>query len=139
MEANRLILDTSAYSLFMMGNRDVSGLLQSAEEVLFTPIVLGELLAGFAMGNREDRNRALLDDFLDTPRVSVLPVDGETSERYSTIVSHLRTQGTPIPTNDLWIAASAMQYGLKVLTADNHFLKVTQVLTILVKDRPVPG
>ncbi len=137
MEANRLILDTSAYSLFMMGNQDVKKLLQSADEIVLTPIILGELMAGFAMGNEEKKNRALLDEFLDSSRVTVLHIDEETSERYSVIVFHLRVQGTPIPTNDLWIAASAMQHGLKVLTSDSHFLKVPQILTLLIKDRPV--
>jgi len=134
METNRLILDTSAYSLFMMGNLQIKEALQSAEEVFLTPIILGELLAGFVMGNKEKKNRALLDDFLDSSRVTVLHIDEETSERYSAIVFHLRAQGTPIPTNDLWIAASAMQHGLKVLTSDSHFLKVPQILTLLIEN-----
>jgi len=137
METNRLILDTSAYSLFMMGNLQIKEALQSAEEIVLTPIILGELMAGFAMGNKEKKNRALLDEFLDSSRVNVLHIDEETSERYSAIVSHLRAQGTPIPTNDLWIAASAMQHGLKVITSDNHFLKVPQILTLLIEDRPL--
>ena len=56
-------------------------------------------------------------------------IDEETLERYGVITSHLRKQGTPIPTNDLWIAASAMQYGFKVLTTDKHYLKVSQIIT----------
>jgi len=121
----------------MMGNLEIKEALQIAEEVFLTPIILGELMAGFAMGNKEKKNRALLDEFLDSSRVNVLHIDEETSERYSVIVFHLRVQGTPIPTNDLWIAASAMQHGLKVLTSDSHFLRIPQILTLFIKDRSV--
>ncbi|MEW6616207.1 MAG: PIN domain-containing protein [Thermodesulfobacteriota bacterium] len=58
-----------------------------------------------------------------------MAIDEETSERYAVIVNHLRKEGTPIPTNDLWISASAMQHGLKVVTTDNHYLKVLQIIT----------
>ena len=75
----------------------------------------------------------MLVEFLSTPRVNVYSLDGETSERYAAVWLHLRQQGTPVPTNDLWIAASAMQHGLAVLTADSHFLKIPQVLTRIIE------
>ena len=67
--------------------------------------------------------------FLSSQRIKVIGLDEETSERYAIIINHLRERGTPVPTNDLWIAASAMQYGLKVITADRHFLRIPQILT----------
>ena len=91
-------------------------------------MVLGELLAGFLMGRNEKRNRDILEDFLSSPRVTIVEIDEETSERYALIVQSLRMKGTPIPTNDLWIAASAMQHGLRVLTTDKHYLKVPQII-----------
>ena len=128
----KVLLDTSGYSALFRGDEHVKAILQEAGEVALTPVILGELLAGFSGGRFETRNRDLLKEFLATPRVRVYPIDGETSERYAAVWLHLRQQGTPIPTNDLWIAASAMQHGLKVLTADRHFLKIPQVLTRII-------
>ena len=130
----KVLLDTSAYSALFRGEEQVKYILQEVEEVSLTPVILGELLAGFTGGRFEARNRELLKEFLETPRVRVYPIDGETSERYAAVWLHLREQGTPIPTNDLWIAASAMQHGLSVLTADRHFLKIPQVLTKIIED-----
>ncbi len=124
----KILLDTSAYSALFRGDDQVKSILQEAEEISMTPVILGELLSGFSGGRFEFRNRQLLREFLATPRVRVHSLDGDTSERYAAIWLHLRRDGTPIPTNDLWIAASAMQHGLTVLTADRHFLKVPQVL-----------
>jgi len=123
------MIDTSAYAAFLRGHPDIKSSLQQAEEISLNPVVLGELLAGFMMGRSERRNRSILKDFLSSPRVTVLEIDEETSERYAAICQHLRRKGTPIPTNDLWIAASAMQYGLKVLTTDKHYLEVPQIIT----------
>jgi len=130
----RVLLDTSAYSSLFRGDERMKRTLQEVEETALTPVILGELLAGFTGGRFEARNRELLKEFLETPRVRVYPIDGETSERYAAVWLHLREQGTPIPTNDLWIAASAMQHGLSVLTADRHFLKIPQVLTRIIED-----
>ena len=125
---NRVLLDTSAYSALMRGDERVLQVLREAEEVCVTPVILGELMAGFLAGGKRKANETLLKEFLDSPRARVLPLDEGTSERYAVIVQSLRKAGTPIPTNDLWIAASAMQHGLKVLTTDAHFQKVQQIV-----------
>ena len=80
------------------------------------------------MGKYENKNRNILNDFLLSPRVDILNIDGDTSERYAAILKFLCEKGMPIPTNDIWIAATAMQFGLKVLTLDKHFLKLPQIL-----------
>ncbi len=129
MEKRKVMMDTSAYAAFLGGNPGVKGAVQQADEIVFNPVVLGELKAGFLMGRNGKRNRAILKDFLGSPRVTIAEVDEETSERYAVIVQSLRMKGTPIPTNDLWIAASAMQHGLKVLTTDKHYLEVAQIIT----------
>jgi len=102
-------------------------LVQRADAISLNPVVLGELLAGFRRGGRARRNRALLDELLDSPRVAVAPIDEETSSFYAEVHSALRRAGTPIPTNDVWIAASAMQHGLRLVTTDRHFERVGQV------------
>lgn len=129
MEKSRMMLDTSAYSAFLKGNPEIKLTIQQADEIFLSPIIIGELLAGFAMGKSEKKNRSILQEFLSSPRVKVVDIDEDTSERYAVIIDYLRKQGTPIPTNDIWIAASAMQHGLKVLTTDNHYHKVSQIIT----------
>lgn len=129
MEKYKVMMDASAYAAFLRGSPEVKEAVQQADEIVFNPVVLGELIAGFLMGRNERKNRAILKDFLSFPRVIVAEIDEETSERYAVIVQSLRMKGTPIPTNDLWIAASAMQHGLKVLTTDKHYLKVPQIIT----------
>lgn len=123
----RICLDTSAYSAFKRGHHGVVEALARAERIALPPIVLGELLGGFRAGLRESKNREELERFLASPRVDVVPLDVETAERYGEIFAHLRSAGTPIPTNDIWIAATAMQWGLRVHTTDPHFERVPQV------------
>ena len=129
MEKYKVLMDTSAYTAFLRGSPEVKEAVQQADKIVFNPVVLGELIAGFLMGRNERKNRAILKDFLGSPRVIVAEIDEETSERYAVIVQSLRMKGAPIPTNDLWIAASAMQHGLKVLTTDKHYLEVPQIIT----------
>jgi predicted nucleic acid-binding protein len=123
-----LFLDTSAYVAFKRGDPPVLDRIRRARFVVLNPVVLGELKALFAGGGRSARNRDELREFLASPRVRVVAIDEETSERYADIVEDLRRRGRPIPTNDLWIAASAMQHGLRMLTRDRHFAEVRQIV-----------
>ena len=125
----RLLLDTSAYAAFMRGDGEAVHVLREADEIYLNAIVLGEMLAGFMGGGRQDKNEKELTRFLESPRVNLIDVNESTAERYAVIFTTLREAGTPIPTNDLWIAASAMQYGLRLLTLDSHFTRVPQILT----------
>lgn len=125
---SRLMLDTSAYSAFMRGNTEIKLALQTVEDICVNPIILGELLAGFRRGGRLRKNQEELRVFLSSPRVRVLSLDEETADRYAVILDSLWRAGTPIPSNDLWIAASAMQHGLRILTTDAHYRKVPQIL-----------
>ena len=102
--------------------------LRSATFIGLTAVVLGEFLSGFTLGRREARNRQELVEFLASPRVHVLPMGLETGERFAVIYRLLREAGRPVPTNDLWIAASAMEHGLRVLTADEHYRWIPMIL-----------
>jgi len=124
----RLLLDTSAYCAFMRGHPEVVDLLRQADEICLNPVVLGELHAGFLKGRRWRKNEDELRRFLSSPRVRLVDVTEETAERYARILDFLRRAGTPIPTNDIWIASTAMEHGLRLLTLDGHYLKVPQVL-----------
>lgn len=123
-----LMLDTSAYAAFKRGHRDAIQALRQAEKILIPTIVLGELLAGFEAGSRRQKNRSELEEFQRSPRVSLVPVTMETAERYAHIYAYLRQNGRPIPTNDLWIAAAAMEHSAELVTYDAHFLNVVQIL-----------
>lgn len=126
-----MLLDTSAYAAFMRGHSGLKVALQQAGEIFVNPVIIGELLAGFIRGRHRAKNESELRTFLSSPRVSLLTVDRETASRYAAIINTLRNAGTPIPTNDIWIAATAMQHGLRVLTTDAHYLRVPQIIVDL--------
>jgi tRNA(fMet)-specific endonuclease VapC len=122
-----ILLDTSAYSAFRRGHPRIAELVRRADEITLSTITIGELLAGFGRGTRAAANRSELQRFLDSPRVTLAPVDVETAQRYALIQVRLRESGTPIPTNDIWIAALAMQERLTVVTTDAHFRNVREI------------
>ncbi|MCZ0934416.1 MAG: type II toxin-antitoxin system VapC family toxin [Gemmatimonadetes bacterium] len=117
----RVLLDSNAYVQLMRGSEKAAGIVRRAEEVLLSTVVLGELLYGFRHGSRYERNARALRAFLDNPYVTVVPVGETTADRYSRIAAALRAKGRPIPTNDIWIAAHAMQTGADLVSADRHF------------------
>lgn len=120
-------LDTSAYSNFRRGHRELVPLVDRAEWIGIPTVTMGELRTGFLLGRRRERNEAELDEFLANPVVEVLAVDAEASRHYAEIVADLRGAGTPLPTNDIWIAATAARHGAAVLTCDDHFERIARV------------
>jgi tRNA(fMet)-specific endonuclease VapC len=123
----RLVLDTSAYSELRAGHSLTLDLVAAAEVVLLPVPVLGELEAGFEFGSRTRENRMLLAEFLSEPFVSVLPSTPEVARHYGRIYAHLRRAGTPIPTNDMWIAAATLDCGGHLLSFDPHFHRLPSV------------
>ena len=127
----RIAIDTNVYAAFKRGDPDVVKLLRGAEFIAVSSIVMGELLAGFRCGKRTEKNRQELEQFLTSPRVHLAGVDEETAEFYAVIFEQLRRKGQPIPTNDLWIAASAVQLGLGLATMDAHFRCIDGLVLVL--------
>lgn len=121
MAIRNILLDTNAYVAFKQGLAEAVEVLQHAPRIGLNSIVLGELLSGFAVGRREQENRQELERFVVSDRVDQLVVDVGTAEHYATIYRDLRRRGRPIPTNDMWIAASALQHGLAIFSHDGHF------------------
>jgi predicted nucleic acid-binding protein len=124
----KILLDTNTYAAFKQNREDVIETIQRVDYIGMNSIVFGELLAGFKGGKREAQNRKELDEFLDSPRVDQIAVNDDTAEYYAKIFSDLKSRGLPIPSNDLWIAASAMQHGLALYTLDVHFQKINGLL-----------
>jgi predicted nucleic acid-binding protein len=117
----QLLIDTNVYVAFKRNEPDVIELFQQAESIAVNTIVLGELLAGFKGGIRETANRNELDQFLDSPRVTFFSLDESSADFFALVFNNLKQTGKPIPTNDIWIAASAMQHGRTLATLDSHF------------------
>ena len=129
----KVLLDSNAYSLLMRGHGEVAELVRRAEEVLFSAVVVGELMYGFRRGSHFERNAADLRSFLDSPYSSFVEVGPVTADRYSRIAAALRAKGRPIPTNDVWIAAHAMETGADLVSADGHFEYVEGIVWVQVK------
>jgi tRNA(fMet)-specific endonuclease VapC len=123
-----VLLDTNAYVAFKQGNKDVLNILQHADSIGISTIVLGELIAGFTFGSKTKQNLQALQEFLKTPRIKMLPVDEVTATFYAHTYTHLRNKGKSISTNDLWIAAIALQYGYKLCSFDVHFKAVENLI-----------
>ena len=122
---NRILLDTNAYTAFLTGNEHLLNALTEAETAFFSVIVIGELYAGFCGGNRLKENKTLLARFLQKSNVRVLDVTAETGEVFGQIKNELQKAGTPIPLNDIWLAAQAMETGSVIVSFDAHFDQVS--------------
>jgi predicted nucleic acid-binding protein len=120
----RLLLDTNRYQDVVAHDLEVAQRLQRAEQVFISLISVGELLAGFASGTRQSRNEARLRQFVELQDVSVLGLDFDTARHYADVSARLRRLGKPIPANDMWIAAQALQHDLTLDTRDEHFRAV---------------
>lgn len=117
----KLLPDTSAYVNFKRNMVDVVEYIVKADQIIFSPIVLGELMFGFRNGTRYKENMDDLENFLNHEVVKLAQIGEITSDRYSRIAAQLKRQGSPIPTNDIWIAAQTMEHGAELITSDRHF------------------
>jgi len=124
----KILIDTNAYVSFKKNNADAVNTFKQTEYIGINIVVLGELLSGFKGGSKESTNRKELEQFLDSPRVNLLMLDEETAEFYARVYWDLKKRGKPIPTNDLWVAASAMRYGLALFTYDEHFANIAGLI-----------
>lgn len=123
----KVALDANRYSDLCRGIPEVVEQTSQAERVYLPLIVLGELRAGFQAGSRARKNERILARFLTSPRARLLLPDEQTTFHYASLFAQLRQQATPIPTNDLWIAAMVIQHGFTLLTRDTHFKYIAQL------------
>jgi predicted nucleic acid-binding protein len=131
VEVSRYCLDTVAYSHFKRGEARITRMLDRAEWIGVPVIVIGELCAGFAKGSRFQQHLEELDEFLALPIVETLPVDRQTAETFGEMIDALRRKGRPVPSNDVWIAATCARTGATLLTWDAHFRLIPRVGTMV--------
>jgi tRNA(fMet)-specific endonuclease VapC len=124
----RVALDTNRLTDLFRGDLELAEQLGIAEEVWIPLFVLGEIKAGFLGGIAQRRNESLLSKLLAKPTVGVLLPSRETAEQYARIFVQLRRAGTPVPDNDLWIAAQVLEHDLVLITRDRHFERIPQVI-----------
>lgn len=120
----KIFLETNSYSRYATGENIIKKQIDESREVLISVVTLGELYLGFREGNREYENLKLLNAFLAERRVKVISISKKTSQEYGKIKYELRRKGTPIPENDIWIAAQVIETGSELVSYDDHFLKI---------------
>lgn len=123
----RIIVDTNRYRDFCAGVVEAVECFQTAEQISIPFVTIAELRAGFLAGTAGKRNAQVLSTFLNRARVRILWPDEETTHQYARIWLQLRRQGTPVPTNDLWIAALALQHNMALFSRDGHFDHLAQL------------
>ena len=119
-----VLMDTNAYTAFKRGHTETIKIVQSAEKIGMSPIVLGELLGGFDHGKKSKQNRNELREFLASSRIEIFPITIDTANYYSQVYFSLKRKGQPIPTNDMWIAAQALENACVICTYDKHFAAI---------------
>jgi len=124
----RVALDTNRLTDLFQGDRELGRQLERCDEVAIPLMVLGEMKAGFYGGTQTARNERLLNTLLAKPTVRVACPGRETAEQYARLFVQLRRAGTPVPDNDLWIAALALERDLLLITRDRHFEKIPQLM-----------
>jgi predicted nucleic acid-binding protein len=124
----RCFVDTSVCIAAQRGSAQVTAILQGLQTIAVNPVVAGELYLGASLSGNTIRNRRRVAAFLESPNLRMLPISADTAPYYALIKTQLQRKGRPIPDNDVWIAASAMEHGLALLTQDHHFDHVEGLL-----------
>ncbi len=128
--ALRLALDTNRYVDMCRGEVGVAEPLERAESIYIPSVVMAELQTGFAVGARGPENERVLRRFMMKDGVQILYPDSQTTRHYASVARQLRTQGTPIPTNHIWIAALVLQHDLALYARDEHFDHLPQLVRV---------
>lgn len=130
-----LALDTSAYSGFVRGDKSLKKWFKCSNKIYIPTIVVGELRAGFAAGTKTDENEKLLSRFLSSPNIEVITITDTTTKEFANVFAQLRADGKPIGTNDMWVAAMAIENNAPLLTLDSDFLRVKELKLITVNPK----
>ncbi|MEO1303125.1 MAG: type II toxin-antitoxin system VapC family toxin [Myxococcota bacterium] len=135
MEVSAVALDTSAYSHLRRGDERVFDALARAKTIVLPAVVVGELHVGFQLGTRALENLNVLQEFIAEFQVTVLSVNSQVARRYGELFAKLRHAGTPIPTNDIWIAATVIESSAQLLTFDSDFRAIEELRATVLKPK----
>ena len=102
-------------------------ILSKYDELVISPVVLGEYRAGISATKKGRESQAALEQFLEMDSVREVEMTGKTSVYYAKIFQDLKTKGKPIPANDIWIAATALERGLELCSFDDHFSSIAML------------
>ncbi len=126
----RVAIDTNRLTDLFKGDADLASYLGTCYEVWLPFVVLGEIKAGFCGGTRQAQNELLLSRLLSRQTVRILYASRETAEQYARLFAQLKRAGKPVPDNDLWIAALALENDLALIARDGHFNQIPQLRRI---------
>jgi len=126
----RICIDTNIYSAFKKGDPEINELMEYADVIYIPSIVLGELYAGFQMGSKLKDNIKGLREFTKQPGIHIIDIDESMAERYGALIKILKDNDTPIPTNDIWIAAAALENGARMATFDTHYKSIPGLMMV---------
>lgn len=121
----KIVIDTNVYTAILKGTINHHSIFEKFEQIIIPTIVIGELRAGFRLGNKAKQNEKDLQNIIDNNNVHVLSIALSTTNFYATIFKELRKKGKPIPTNDLWIAAISLEQSATIASLDKHFTYVS--------------
>jgi tRNA(fMet)-specific endonuclease VapC len=122
MDGKIYLLDTNIIIAFFSNEQYVVEKFSTAKDIIIPSIVLGELFYGAEKSGKKEQNMLKLEAF--TQSSSILPCDETTARLYGKVKTQLKNNGTPIPENDIWISALALQHGLMLVSRDKHFTKI---------------
>jgi tRNA(fMet)-specific endonuclease VapC len=121
---SKALLDSNAFRKISDIHQPILEMLETYSRLFVSPVVLGELFGGYKKGNREKKNKDSLEQFLQKHNIEIPKISEETAEIYAQIKFGLEKKGKPIPVNDIWIAAQAMENGAVLVTYDQHFSEI---------------
>ncbi|MFP4373853.1 MAG: type II toxin-antitoxin system VapC family toxin [Spirochaetaceae bacterium] len=125
--AVEIVIDTNRYRDFVYGEVGTVSIFRSAPKIYVPLVVVAELRAGFAVGSRGAENQRVFERFIRRPRLEIMIPTMDTTRHYAGLYRQLRSFGTPIPTNDLWIAALVVQHDIPLYSRDAHFDLIPQL------------
>jgi len=126
-----IVLDTNVLIPLLYDASDFVAAVKDYDEVIVPATVIGEYRAGLFATKAGERNRKALEDYLVSPSVRTVPVTDRTAELYAKVYQALRKDGCPIPHNDMWIAASALEHGADIATYDEHFKSIPMLTVVM--------
>lgn len=129
--SRRYLLDTSFLVDALQDGTTLPAIVEKSETVYLSEVAIGEFKAGLDDTRRGRRNREALDAFLHLPNIVEITLTTATTDLYAKVFRSLHAAGRPIPVNDIWLAAQALEHGAVLVSRDRHFEAVANLRTLI--------